>query len=140
MLELYNSLLWTHKREKFVHGCKYTMYKKGIKETQNKPMETTMGMVNPSWKYVESYMYSQLVIRSTGRGSRAGISWVIPSKVKAIKSFYSPKVFLYWQVKNCNLQIGKNIASNRLRTISNTISLADLNEQFLSIFKYFMLF
>ena len=68
------------------------MYKKGIKETQNKPMETTMGMVNPSWKYVESYMYSQLVIRSTGRGSRAGISWVIPSK--AIKSFLFTESFL----------------------------------------------
>ena len=51
-----------------------------------------MGMVNPSWKYVESYMYSQLVIRSTARGSRAGISWVIPSK--AIKSFLFTESFL----------------------------------------------
>ena len=35
-------LLWAHKRDKFVFGCQYTpLYEKGIKETQNKPMETT---------------------------------------------------------------------------------------------------
>ena len=35
--------LWVHKREKKIHGCNYNpLYKKDIKETQNKPMETTI--------------------------------------------------------------------------------------------------
>ena len=35
-------LILVRKREKFVHGCKYTpLYEKGIKEPENRPMETT---------------------------------------------------------------------------------------------------
>ena len=38
--------LWALKREVF-YGCKYTpLYEKGIKETQNKPMETTNNLIN----------------------------------------------------------------------------------------------
>ena len=44
-------LLWAHKREKFVHGSKYTpLYEKGIKESQNKPMETTLLLPLPTRK------------------------------------------------------------------------------------------
>ena len=38
--------VWALKREGFFDGRKYTpLYKKGIKETQNNPMETTVAVL-----------------------------------------------------------------------------------------------
>ena len=42
-------LLWAHKRDKFVHGCKNTpLYEKGIRESQ-----TTNKTIVLTYKYTE---------------------------------------------------------------------------------------